>query len=68
MSDDIRITPRAAHESVSRGEALLLDVIGDAAWRSLREVPAGAIRLPPEEAVERLDRLPRDKSFAVFCT
>ncbi|TMD62021.1 MAG: hypothetical protein E6I87_00880 [Chloroflexi bacterium] len=68
MSDDLRITPQAANEGIRRGDTILLDVVGEAAWRSLREVPAGSIRLPPEEAVERSDRLPRDKSFAVFCT
>jgi hypothetical protein len=68
VPDDIRIGPREAYEKVRRGETVLLDAIGDAAWRSLREVPAGSVRLPPSEAAERIDRLPRDKAYAVFCT
>ena len=68
MPDEIRISAQEANEKVRRGDAALLDVVGDGAWRALREVPAGAIRLAPSEARERIASLPRAKAFAVFCT
>jgi rhodanese-related sulfurtransferase len=67
MSGAIAISPRDAQEKVRRG-AVLLDVVGDAAWPALRETPAGALRLPPSEVRERSDRLPRDRAVVAFCT
>ena len=42
MADDIKVSPAEANAKIDRGEAVLLDVVGESTWRSLREVPAGA--------------------------
>jgi rhodanese-related sulfurtransferase len=67
MDEPLVISPRDAHEKVAAG-ATLLDVVGDSVWRSLREVAAGSMRLPPSEGRERLDQLPRDHAYVAYCT
>ena len=68
MADDIKVSPAEANEKIVRGEAVLLDVVGESTWRSLRQVPAGAIRLSPGDAAAFIGRLPQGRAFAVFCT
>ena len=66
--DDLRIDPHDAAKKVESGEAFLLDVVTEAAWRSLPRVPKGALRIPPEEIVERLAEVPTGRAAIAFCT
>lgn len=66
--NEIRISPRDAFAKVNAGEAFLLDVVTSAAWRSLRVVPAGALRIPPEQLAERLGEIPKAPAAIAFCT
>jgi hypothetical protein len=68
MDEPISISATDAYAKVTRGEAIVLDVVGDAVWRSLHEVPAGALPLPPSDAAERIGALPRGKAFLAYCT
>jgi len=66
--DDLRIDPREAAKRVAAGTAYLLDVVSSGSWATLREVPAGALRIPPEEIADRIDELPTDRDALAFCT
>jgi rhodanese-related sulfurtransferase len=66
--DDVRIEPRDAARRVASGEAFLLDVVTEGAWRSLARVPKGALRIPPEEISDRWDEIPRGRAAIAFCT
>lgn len=66
--DDLRIDPRDAAQKLEAGEAFLLDVVTAAAWQSLWTVPKGALRIPPEELVERLAEVPTGRAAIAFCT
>lgn len=66
--NEIRISPSDAAKRVESGNAILLDVVAEAAWRSLREVPRGAVRIPPEEISSRLDEVPGGRAVIAFCT
>jgi len=67
-SDDLRIDPRDAARRVGAGEAFLLDVVTEGSWRSLPRVPKGALRIPPEDLIARMDEIPRDRAAIAFCT
>ena len=66
--DDLRINPQEAARKVAAGEAFLLDVVTEGSWRSLPRVPKGALRIPPEDLMARLDEIPRDRAAIAFCT
>jgi rhodanese-related sulfurtransferase len=66
--NDVRISPSDAAKRVESGSAVLLDVVGESAWRSLREVPRGAMRIPPEQISSRLDEIPDGRAVIAFCT
>jgi rhodanese-related sulfurtransferase len=66
--DEVRISPSDAAKRVASGKAILLDVVGESAWRSLREVPRGAVRIPPDEISSRLDEIPGGRAVVAFCT
>ena len=66
--DDLRVDPRDAARRVAAGEAFLLDVVTEGSWRSLPRVPKGALRIPPEDLIARLDEIPRDRAAIAFCT
>ena len=66
--DDLRISSRDAAKKIEAGEAILLDVVTEAAWRSLRQVPSGALRIPPEEIGDRWSEIPRQRAVIAFCT
>ena len=66
--NDLRISPSDAAKRVESGNAILLDVVGESAWRSLREVPRGAVRIPPEEISSRLHEIPEGLAVIAFCT
>src|SRR5436309_15580979 len=60
--NDLRIDPQDAARKVAAGEAFLLDVVTEGSWRSLPRVPKGALRIPPEDLIARLDEIPRDRA------
>ncbi len=66
--DDLRIDPQDAARKLAAGEAFLLDVVTEGAWRSLPRVPKGALRIPPEEIASRLAEIPADRAAIAFCT
>ena len=66
--DDLRISPQEAARKLAAGEAFLLDVVTEGSWRSLPRVPKGALRIPPEDLIARLDEIPRDRAAIAFCT
>jgi hypothetical protein len=53
--DDLRIGPAQAAEKVDAGTAFLLDVVTEGSWQSLRQVPKGRLRIPPDEIHLRHD-------------
>ena len=66
--DELRVDPREAAKRVADGGAYLLDVVSSGSWATLRQIPAGALRIPPEEITDRIDELPTDKDALAFCT
>jgi hypothetical protein len=66
--NEIRISAREAAKRVESGNTILLDVVGESAWRSLREVPLGALRIPPDEISSRLGEIPNGLAVIAFCT
>ena len=66
--DDLRISPQEAARKLAAGEAFLLDVVTEGSWRSLPRVPKGALRIPPEDLIARLDEIPRGRAAIAFCT
>jgi rhodanese-related sulfurtransferase len=66
--DDLRIEPDEAAKRIDAGNALLLDVVSSGAWQSLREVPKGALRIPPEEIASRWNEIPSGRAVIAFCT
>ena len=70
MSDDedLVIGPAEAGRLVASGEAILIDVVESGAWATLREVPAGSLRVPPPEFRERVQDLPFERTLITYCT
>src|SRR5687767_11339974 len=69
MSDeDLVIGPAEAGRLVQAGEAILIDVVESGAWGSLREVPAGSLRVPPVEFRARVAELPLERTLITYCT
>ena len=66
--DDLRISPQEAARKLAAGEAFLLDVVTEGSWRSLPRLPKGALRIPPEDLIARLDEIPRGRAAIAFCT
>lgn len=65
---DLLIRPAEAGRMLEAGEAILIDVVGSGAWASLREVPAGSLRVPPAEFRERVAELPLERTLITYCT
>ncbi len=68
VSDDILIEPAEAARQVEQGTALLIDVVEVGAWASLRQLPAGSLRVPPPEFRERAADLPLERTLITYCT
>jgi hypothetical protein len=69
--DPLRIGPEGLDELVRRGERVaLLDVRTDSAYRESAERARGAVRVPPERAVEVVSSwgLPLDTWLVSYCT
>lgn len=67
-ADDILIEPADAARQVEQGQAILIDVVEVGAWASLRQLPAGSLRVPPPEFRERAPDLPLERTLITFCT
>ena len=65
---DLVIGPAEAGRLVQGGEAILVDVVESGAWATLREVPAGSLRVPPPEFRERVKDLPLERTLITYCT
>jgi predicted sulfurtransferase len=61
-----RITTFELNEALNRGEAIVVDVRNDAAYRQARI--KGAILIPVSEIANRLNELPRDKMIVTYCS
>lgn len=68
MADDQFIEPAEAARLVERGLAILIDVTESGAWATLREVPAGSLRVTPSEFRERIAELPKERVLITYCT
>ncbi|MGH7723752.1 MAG: rhodanese-like domain-containing protein [Candidatus Dormibacteria bacterium] len=58
-------TPQQAHDAVSSGGAVLIDVREPWEWEQLRI--AGALLIPLAEMPQRLDEIPDDRDVFVHC-
>lgn len=58
-------TPQQAHDAVSAGEAILIDVREPWEWDQLR-IP-GAVLIPLAEVPQRLHEIPDDRDVYVHC-
>lgn len=61
-----RITAAELKPLVEKGEAVLLDVRSDAAWRNGHA--EGALHVPLNDVASRLAQLPKEKLIAAYCT
>ena len=61
-----RLTPAEAYQAVTNGEAVLLDVRGEAQFQALRA--EGAINIPITEIEARLGELDPDTWYITYCT
>ncbi len=60
-----RITPSEVQNLLNKGEAILVDVRTEAAYRAGHI--KGAWLIPASEIGSRIDELPRDKLIATYC-
>jgi 3-mercaptopyruvate sulfurtransferase SseA len=61
-----RITAEALHEVWKKGQVLVVDTRGEAAYRQ-EHIP-GAIVITPNEVLAKADQLPRNKMIVTYCT
>ena len=61
-----RITTFELNEALNKGEAIVVDVRNDAAYRQARI--KGAILIPVSEVANHLSELPRDKMIVTYCS
>ena len=65
---DVLISPADARIRIERGDAIVLDLIGDDSWARLEAAPKNALRIPPSEFRARLPGLPRERELLSLCT
>jgi 3-mercaptopyruvate sulfurtransferase SseA len=61
-----RITPAELKVEVASNHVLIIDVRGEAAYKQGHI--KGAIQIPATEILTHIDRLPRDKMIATYCS
>ncbi|MDX6693613.1 MAG: hypothetical protein QOF02_1216 [Blastocatellia bacterium] len=61
-----RITTVELNEALNKGEAIVVDVRGDAAYK-LAHIK-GAIMIPSNEVANHLSELPHDKMIVTYCS
>jgi len=63
------ITPKEVKELIERGQQVtLLDVRNDQAWSESDKKLPGALRMPVDEALARVDEIPKDSVTVAYCT
>jgi rhodanese-related sulfurtransferase len=65
---ELRVGVHEARTKLEAGEAVALDVVQPGAWDGLDGVIEGAVRIPPDEILERFEELPRDLDIIAYCT
>lgn len=60
-----RITAFELNEALNKGQAVVVDVRNDAAYKQARI--KGAILIPVTEVSNRFNQLPRDKMIVTYC-
>jgi rhodanese-related sulfurtransferase len=68
INSELRITPEKAKAMVEGGQALFLDVVSSSVYPLMHKAIAGAIRIAPEELVDRVEELPRATTIITYCT
>jgi rhodanese-related sulfurtransferase len=64
-----RITPQELKSKLDRGEDIaILDVRTEEAYDASPMKIKGAIRIPPGQLVENLDRIPCADEYVTYCT
>lgn len=61
-----RVTTIETRDAVEKGEAIIVDVRGDAAYQQSHI--KGSISIPGEQVEARLSQLPRDKMIVTYCS
>jgi predicted sulfurtransferase len=61
-----RITPAELKTEVAGNHALIVDVRGEVAYKQGHI--KGAIQIPATEILAHIDKLPRDKTIATYCS
>jgi len=65
---DVLISPAEARARIDRGDAIILDLIGDESWARLDAAPKNALRIPPSQFRVRLPGLSRERELLSLCT
>jgi rhodanese-related sulfurtransferase len=65
---DVLISPAEARARIDRGDAIILDLIGDESWARLDAAPKNALRIPPSQFRARLPGLSRERELLSLCT
>jgi 3-mercaptopyruvate sulfurtransferase SseA len=61
-----RVTTVELNDALSKGEAIVVDVRGDAAYKQAHI--KGAIMIPSNEVANHLSELPHDKLIVTYCS
>jgi hypothetical protein len=61
-----RVTTIETRDAVEKGEAIIVDVRGDAAYKQSHI--KGSISVPGDQVEARLAQLPRDKMIVTYCS
>jgi len=61
-----RVTTVETRNAVEKGEAIIVDVRGDAAYK--QNHIKGSISIPEDQLTARLSQLPRDKMIVTYCS
>jgi hypothetical protein len=69
MPDDLRISIEDLRRRMESGEDFVfIDTRNPQAWSQSDDTLPKAIRVPVDHFEEYLDKIPRDKSIATYCT
>ena len=61
-----RVTTIETRNAVEKGEAIIVDVRGDAVYKQSHI--KGSISIPGDQVTARLSQLPRDKMIVTYCS
>ena len=64
-----RVTVTEVKERIDRGEPIFfVDARSARSWAESDVKIRGAVRIPPDEAAQHLDEVPKDRSIVTYCT